>query len=197
MSQINSTRSGCPDVFNAFLVKNAIYDGALEIPRIGTVEDLPKKLVVFSKALKSTEYEAWVHFYEDDAAFERLWKNPRKYLQILKRFKGVIAPDFSLYRDMPLVMQLWNIYRSHAIANWLQENGIPVIANVRFGDERTYDYAVAIRAVRTIDFMTAEAAQIPWDLLMRITTRIVNEVPHVSRVMYDCTTKPPATIEME
>ena len=139
MSQINSTRSGCPDVFHAFLVKNAIYDGALEIPRIGTVEDLPKKLVVFSKALKSTEYEAWVHFYEDDAAFERLWKNPRKYLQILKRFKGVIAPDFSLYRDMPLVMQLWNIYRSHAIANWLQENGIPVIANVRFGDERTYE----------------------------------------------------------
>ncbi|MBQ3965158.1 MAG: glutamine-hydrolyzing GMP synthase, partial [Firmicutes bacterium] len=65
------------------------------------------------------------------------------------------------------------------------------------GDFRTYDYAVALRAVMTSDFMTAEAAQIPWDLLMRITTRIVNEVPHVSRVMYDCTTKPPATIEME
>jgi GMP synthase (glutamine-hydrolysing) len=65
------------------------------------------------------------------------------------------------------------------------------------GDFRTYDYAVALRAVQTSDFMTAEAAQIPWEILMRVTTRIVNEVPHVSRVMYDCTTKPPATIEME
>ena len=65
------------------------------------------------------------------------------------------------------------------------------------GDFRTYDYAIALRAVQTSDFMTAEAAQLPWDLLMKITTRIVNEVDHVSRVVYDCTTKPPATIEFE
>ena len=65
------------------------------------------------------------------------------------------------------------------------------------GDERTYDYAVALRAVTTIDFMTAEAAQIPWDVLNTITNRIVNEVPHVNRVVYDCTSKPPGTIEFE
>ena len=65
------------------------------------------------------------------------------------------------------------------------------------GDERTYDYAIALRAVTTTDFMTAESAEIPWDVIGRTTSRIVNEVKHVIRVMYDCTGKPPATIEFE
>ena len=65
------------------------------------------------------------------------------------------------------------------------------------GDERTYDYAIALRAVTTTDFMTAESAEIPWDVIGRTTSRIVNEVKHVNRVMYDCTGKPPATIEFE
>lgn len=139
MSQINSARSGCKDVFHAFMVQNATYDGKLEIPRIAPEIAAPKKLISFSKAISGTDYDAWVHFYEDDASFERLWNRPFKYLPILKRYKGVIAPDFSLYRDMPLVMQHWNIYRSHAVAVWLQSEGVPVISNVRWGDERTYD----------------------------------------------------------
>lgn len=65
------------------------------------------------------------------------------------------------------------------------------------GDERTYDYAVALRAVSTIDFMTAESAEIPWEVLHKVTSRIVNEVDHVNRVFYDLTGKPPATIEFE
>ena len=65
------------------------------------------------------------------------------------------------------------------------------------GDGRTYDYAIALRAVMTSDFMTAEAAQLPWEVLSIVTTRIVNEVKGVNRVMYDCTGKPPATIEFE
>lgn len=65
------------------------------------------------------------------------------------------------------------------------------------GDERTYDYAIALRAVTTTDFMTAEPAYLPWDLIAKVTSRIVNEVPHINRVMYDCTGKPPATIEFE
>lgn len=65
------------------------------------------------------------------------------------------------------------------------------------GDERTYDYAVALRAVTTTDFMTAESAEIPWEIIGKTTSRIVNEVKHVNRVLYDCTGKPPATIEME
>lgn len=65
------------------------------------------------------------------------------------------------------------------------------------GDERTYDYAVALRAVNTIDFMTAEAAEIPFEVLQTVMSRIINEVKGVNRVFYDLTSKPPGTIEFE
>lgn len=65
------------------------------------------------------------------------------------------------------------------------------------GDERTYDYAVALRAVNTIDFMTAEATQLPFEVLQTVMSRIINEVRGVNRVFYDLTSKPPGTIEFE
>ena len=65
------------------------------------------------------------------------------------------------------------------------------------GDDRTYDYAIALRAVKTVDFMTAESARLPWEVLEKVTSRIINEVGHVNRVLYDVTSKPPGTIELE
>ena len=85
--------------------------------------------------------------------------------------------------------------------SWMPYLYFAALTNMRsvgvMGDERTYDYAIALRAVTTTDFMTAESAEIPWDVIGRTTSRIVNEVKHVNRVMYDCTGKPPATIEFE
>ena len=140
MAQLNCTRNGCKDVFRAFLVENADYDGYLEIPWMKIETQVPKKLIPFSKSLGTHDYGQWVHFYEDDSAFERIWNNPRKYLSVLRRFDGVISPDFSLYRDMPLAMQLWNTYRGRAIGHWLQEQGVSAIPNIRFGDKRSFEF---------------------------------------------------------
>ena len=130
------------DVFHAFLVKNAIYDGRIELPCIKTSDKLPNRVITFSKAMEkgTIDFNQWVMFYEHDVKFERLWNNPKQYLQKLKKFNGIILPDFSLYRNMPLVMQEWNTYRGRALAHWLQENGIDIIPNVRFNDERTYEF---------------------------------------------------------
>lgn len=138
MSKVNAQRKGCKDVFNAFLVALAYYAGAFEFPIIQPTYWIPNRLIAFSKALSCTDYNQWVHFFEDDYLFERIWRNPQRYLDILCRYNGVILPDFSLYRDMPFVMQIWNIYRSRAIGFWLQTNGIKVIVNIRYADKRTY-----------------------------------------------------------
>ena len=86
------------------------------------------------------DFDSWVMFYEHDRKFERLWNNPKQYIGKLKKFQGVISPDFSLYRNMPLVMQMWNTYRNRALAAWFNKNDIDVIPNVRFNDERTYGF---------------------------------------------------------
>lgn len=103
-----------------------------------------------------------------------------------------------------MVQEADAIYREE-IANAGLDRGIgqyfAALTNMRsvgvMGDERTYDYAVALRAVNTIDFMTAESAELPWEVLGKVSSRIVNEVSHVNRVLYDITSKPPGTIEFE
>lgn len=130
------------DEFHAFLVENANYDGYIELPCIKTSNNLPNRLVTFSKAMakKYNDFDCWVMFYEYDKYFERIWHNPSQYVNKLKKFRGIISPDFSLYRNMPLVMQQWNTYRSRALAFWFQQNGIEIIPNIRFNDERTYEF---------------------------------------------------------
>ncbi len=84
---------------------------------------------------------------------------------------------------------------------WLPDQYFAALTNMQsvgvMGDFRTYDHAIALRAVHTSDFMTADAVHLPWEILDIVTNRIVNEVKGVNRVLYDCTSKPPGTIEME
>ena len=103
-----------------------------------------------------------------------------------------------------IVQEADAIYREEVAAAGVDKNlgqYFAALTNMRsvgvMGDFRTYDYAIALRAVMTSDFMTAESAQLPWEVLHKVTNRIVNEVKGVNRVMYDCTSKPPATIEFE
>ena len=95
----------------------------------------------------------------------------------------------------------WHSKSENENPPWMPDQYFAALSNMRsvgvMGDERTYDYAVVLRAVSTIDFMTAQSAPIPWDVLERVTSRIVNEVRGVNRVLYDLTGKPPGTIEME
>ncbi|WP_419502751.1 glutamine-hydrolyzing GMP synthase [Candidatus Allofournierella excrementavium] len=115
------------------------------------------------------------------------------------RIIGAVTPE-----KVKIVQQADAIYREEVEAAGAHKGlgqFFAALTNMRsvgvMGDERTYDYAVALRAVATADFMTAEAAPLPWEVLARATSRIVNEVPHVNRVLYDCTGKPPATVEFE
>lgn len=129
------------DVFHAFLVKNARFDGLYEIPCIKPTNKDPNTIIPFSKIGKETDFNKWVCFYEDDEKINAFWNNPKKYLEKLKKFNGVISPDYSLYRDLPFSMQVNNTYQGKALGHWLQENGVEVIPNVRWGDERSYDLA--------------------------------------------------------
>ena len=115
------------------------------------------------------------------------------------RVVGEVTPE-----KVHIVQEADAIYREE-----LEKNGIDMskgqffaaLSNMRsvgvMGDHRTYDYAVVLRGVITSDFMTAEAAEIPWSVLQTCMNRIINEVKGVNRVMYDLTSKPPGTIELE
>jgi GMP synthase (glutamine-hydrolysing) len=115
------------------------------------------------------------------------------------RIIGEVTPE-----KVKIVQEADAIYREEmdrAGMNKVASQYFAALTNMRsvgvMGDERTYDYAIALRAVSTVDFMTADAVEIPYPVLKKVTNRIVNEVSHVNRVFYDITSKPPGTIEFE
>lgn len=116
------------------------------IPIIDPCTAIPKKLIAFSEAASKrskAETGTWIHFYEDDYKFERLWKHPERYINRLREFGGIISPDFSTYANMPAAEKLHSVYRNQLLGSWAQHEGIPVIANVRMCGPYSDEYALA------------------------------------------------------
>ena len=128
------------DGFNPELVSGAFFDGILEIPQIKRPDKIiiPSALIPFSQRNRSDNYKEFVHFYEHDKNFATVLTVAKEHFDCLKKFQGVISPDCSLYRDMPLVLQIANTYMNRAIGHYLQSKGLYVVPNIRWGDERSY-----------------------------------------------------------
>ncbi len=128
------------DGFSAHLVETAFFDGIFEIPFIEKPEKIviPNGLVPFTSRKSDKNHENFVCFYEHDIKFRDFILSPDDYLEELSAFPGIISPDCSLYIDMPLCLQITNVYINRAHGHYLQEKGHYVIPNVRWGDERTY-----------------------------------------------------------
>lgn len=81
-----------------------------------------------------------IHFFIDDYQFQRIWNRPDAYIEMLKKYKFVCSPDFSLYMDMPRVMQIWNHYKKQWLACYFQSFGINVVATVSWSDEKSFEF---------------------------------------------------------
>lgn len=115
--------------------------GPMEMPALDTFDGgIPAQLLSFNRAMTTTRHDCAVHFFIDDYQFERLWRQPEKYLAVLKRFQCVLSPDFSLFAGMPLPLQIHNTYRNRFIGHWLQSEGVPVIPTVSWSDPRSYAF---------------------------------------------------------
>ena len=89
-------------LLNMHLCESVKFAGAFGLPLVAAFEgSVPQRLIGFNRALTSQDYDCGIHFFIDDYQFERVWNTPEKYLSLLRRFRCVIAPDFSLYVDLP------------------------------------------------------------------------------------------------
>ena len=132
------------DGFRADLVETAFFDGNLEIPIINIPNHIiiPDGLVPFSMRHRDATHKCFVCFYEHDVHFFDCLTATDQYIEDLRQYPGIISPDCSLYLDMPLCLQIANVYMSRAVGYYFQSKGFYVIPNIRWGDERTFTTSV-------------------------------------------------------
>lgn len=134
-------------VANILNLEIAQYEGVgkYDIPELEPIYDIPEitEWIGFNYVLsdKTPSKNKGVHFFIDDYQFIRIWNNPDAYVKRLSEYGAVIAPDFSPYGDMPLATQIFNHYRKHWVAKYLQERGVNIIPCIRAStDERSLDF---------------------------------------------------------
>ena len=152
---IGTTRDGLKDMWNAFMVRGAVFSSN-DIPLCPTTATaLPTKLISYDEAKsihnkemrrgnRDYHVDAFIHFYIDDQKFDgkrtSIWLYHDNALAIIRHFSGIIVPDFSTYADFPEPIKLWNFYRMNAFGYWIGSLGISVISNARWGNEETWRY---------------------------------------------------------
>ncbi len=126
--------------FRVSLIETAFFDGMFEIPHIDAPKEIiiPSGMVPFSIRERSKDKSDFVCFYEYDIKFRDILTHTENYVEELREYPGIISPDCSLYIDAPLCVQIADIYLNRAVGYFLSQQGIYVIPNIRWGDERTY-----------------------------------------------------------
>ncbi len=115
--------------------------GAYNLPVVGA-DAVPTadSIIPFNRAKTCTRRNVGVHFFIDDYQFERVWRSPQLYVEMLKRYRFVCAPDFSLYLDMPMAAKIWNVYRSRLITAYWQKQGLKVVPVLQWADPATWEF---------------------------------------------------------
>ena len=148
-------RRGIVDMWNAFMLKDAIFSEN-DMPLCPTTATTPPKSLIswreaktihkreMRRGCKNYHVDAFVHFYLDDQHFDgirsSIWLFPKKAIDILYHFEGLIAPDFSTCADFPDPLKRWNFYRMNAFGYWAGKCGLQVISNARWGYSNTWVY---------------------------------------------------------
>ncbi|PMB89263.1 DUF4417 domain-containing protein [Varibaculum cambriense] len=155
--------------YNLHLHNPKRVTGKYDIPTLTPVDTIPEDLIPFNYLLTSSpDKRKAVHFFLDDYQFERCWKRPYKYLNLLSGYQAVLTPDFSLYLDMPKALKIWNTYRSRLIGQYWQNQGLTVIPTVSWAEPDSYKYAFdglpigATLAVSTVGVMMNRQSQKLW-----------------------------------
>ncbi len=130
------------DGFQEYLTKDATIVGAPGIPMLMELDNVqvPRDIIPFTKAKKCPNKRQYVHFYMHDREFSKVLTATDQYLNMLKLYDGVITPDCSLLIGQSPCLQQANTYMNRAVGFYFQKHGIPVIPNIRWSDESSFDY---------------------------------------------------------
>jgi len=166
-----------------------------EMPILEPTDYVPEALIGFNECKsKGSASDKCVHFFLDDYQFERVWRVPSSYVNMLSKFGGVLTPDFSLYMDMTQPMKIWNTYRNRLIGAYMQAQGLNVIPTVSWAEEETFAYCFdglpseSVVAISTIGVRASKMTTHYWmqgvdELIKRLHPSMI--LVYGGRVDYD------------
>lgn len=132
------------DEITNILLQDVRQSGMYDIPLLERCDyrrTVMPETIPFSKAVSyKGKVGGILHFFEDDYKFARIFRNPTRYLALLKRHMYVIMPDFSLHIGMARALQIYNVYRNHLLANWMQKNGVRVVPLACWSDASSFNW---------------------------------------------------------